>query len=195
MAHYFSKLPPSESKAFSIQYQFKNHSFTFVSDTGVFSKDHVDEATDLLLKNLQPPNTVHSALDLGCGYGVIGIVLNKVFNLSVSMSDVNIRAIDLAQRNLKVNKAQGQVVESDGFESLQETFDLIVTNPPIRVGKEKMYHLFEQSLQHLNDHGELWLVIHKKHGALSALKHLKTLCEGDIVNRTKGFHVIRCKKH
>ncbi len=193
MAHYFSKQQNVQSEEMTLHYQFDGSMFKFISDHGVFSKNHVDDATDLLLKSLTLTSGKY-ALDLGCGYGVIGIVLSKHFGLDVTMVDVNERALDLSKRNTTLNDTKATIINSDGFENIEGAFDYIVTNPPIRIGKTLLYELFDQAISHLNQTGELWLVMHKKHGALSALKHLNTLSSAEVMTRKKGFHIIRAKK-
>ena len=194
MAHYYSEKPESESLERTLHYEFNGRTFTFVSDTSVFSKDHVDYATDLLLKTIKTSAEMKRGLDLGCGYGVIGIVLAKENALDMTFSDVNERALALCERNLKANQVEGTVIKSDGFTSILGTFDIIVTNPPIRIGKTSLYGMFHQAYQHLNDTGELWFVMHKKHGVQSALTYFESFSGPEVVKRKKGFHIIRIRK-
>ncbi len=192
MSHYFSKHQTKESNPQTIEYTFKNKQFKFETDTGVFSKDHVDSATNLLLNHISIEDN-QGILDLGCGYGVIGITLATFYKIDLTMIDVNERAINLTKKNTEKHHVKANILVSDGFEHIDKTFDHIVTNPPIRIGKEKLYQLFLNAKSHLKPQGILWLVIHKKHGALSAIKYLSTLFDVKIVTKDKGFHVLACQ--
>jgi 16S rRNA (guanine1207-N2)-methyltransferase len=169
----------------------------FITDNGVFSKNHVDIATSFLLKTIY--NEVKGeVLDVGCGYGVIGITVAKNSNVQkVTMLDVNHRALELAKRNCEKNKVVNKVkiLESDGFENIVDKYDTIITNPPIRAGKTVIYKMYEDAKEHLKDSGALYLVINKKHGAPSTITFLNTLfgnCE--VLDKKTGFNVIRCVK-
>jgi 16S rRNA (guanine1207-N2)-methyltransferase len=192
MSHYFSKSQASlKSKPQELTYTIKGHTFTFLSDYGVFAKDKVDYATDLLLNHISIDD-YDTVLDLGCGYGVIGIVLKRMIHAHVTMSDVNPRALDLAKKNAELNKTDIDIINSDGFKAIDQTFDHIISNPPIRIGKKPLYLLFRVAKSHLKIGGSLWLVINKKHGAKSAITYLKTLYHVEVIAKQKGFHVIRC---
>jgi len=195
MSHYYTEKPKTESNERILVYDFKGKTFHFKSDRSIFSKNHIDEATKLLIHSLSVESNDKTALDLGCGYGVIGTVLAACYNLNVTLSDVNERALNLAKENLVFNQVKGNVIKSNGFEAIHQTFDLIVTNPPIRIGKQPLYDILKQAYQHLNDDGTLWLVMHKKHGALSALKHFKMFSDPKVVLKKSGFHIISVKKH
>ena len=196
MSHYFdAKQDEVKSNPKVVDFNFATIEFSFKTDHGTFSKDHIDSATELLLKNINPLNA-KNALDLGCGYGTIGIILNKVYGLDTIMVDVNERALALAEENVKRNNASANILKSDGFNALKgQTFDLIISNPPIRIGKEKLYQLFRDAYDYLNSGGRMILVMHKKHGALSAMTYLKTRYTVSLIKKHKGFHVIECKKH
>lgn len=194
MSHYFSKNTETKSHETLIDYTFNEIAFTFKSDHGVFSKSHVDDATSLLLHHVKISQGEH-VLDLGCGYGVIGVVLSKIHQAEVSMVDVNERALNLAKTNLELNHVQAQVFYSEGFNLINTKYHHIVSNPPIRIGKKAMYQLFTDAKKHLVDQGSLWLVMHKKHGALSAIDFLKDHYQVKLIKRQKGFHIIQCIKH
>ncbi len=195
MSHYFSEKPDVRSDEIILRWEHNGKRYTFVSDHGVFSKNQVDYATAFLLQALKVSEDAKTALDLGTGYGVIGIVLNREHGLQVTMSDVNERALSLAKKNLVHNDATGDVVQSDGFSSLEgQSFDLIVSNPPIRIGKERLFSMLEDCASHLQDDGELWLVANKKHGAKTMKRHLESTFDVDVADRKKGFFVFVCKK-
>lgn len=193
--HYFSKNNDDlESNPQKIICKYDDHNtFTFKTDNGVFSKEYVDYASLILLKNLQISNGC-KLLDVGCGYGPIGVITAKLYSSDVTMIDINKRALLLSEENLKLNNVSGGVLESDCLDSvLDSKFDVIITNPPIRAGKEVIYKIFEQSKEVLNENGTLWIVMQYKHGAESAIKKLKTIFnEVNTVYKKKGYYVIVC---
>lgn len=196
MDHYFSKDNNTlKSNPKVIAFRVNNEDLKFNTDHGVFAKDNFDRGTEVLLRFLEVNETAKTALDLGCGYGVVGVYLNKVYQLDVEMVDVNLRAIELSKSNIVLNNAKANVYESDAFSAVQKTFDLIVVNPPIRAGKDVYYKMFEDSANYLNENGEFWTVINKKHGADSAIKKLKSIYANvRIVDKKKGFNVVVCIK-
>src|SRR5699024_9550301 len=175
--HYYSKSPQSELTTETHPYTIRNRSYTFTSSSGVFSKDGIDFGTKLLIENFIPPEVEGDFLDLGCGYGPIGIVLaDQMRDRDVWMVDINERAVMLTKENAKQNDVNVTVKESDGFTNVEnQTFAAIITNPPIRAGKKVIYQLFERSLTHLVGGGQLWLVVQKKQGAPSVMKYLTSL--------------------
>lgn len=194
MDHYYSSNPSSKSEERILEYKIKDISLKFISDNGVFSKNHVDFATDLLLNAIADENVNGKVLDVGCGYGVIGITLAKLFSVKVTMLDVNERALDLARRNAVRNGINDiDIIESNGFENISQKYDVIVTNPPIRAGKEVIYKMYDDAKEHLNAGGVFYLVINKKHGAPTTIKHLKELFEEvEVIEKRAGFNVIKC---
>lgn len=195
MTHYFSENNNTlKSNPQKIAFSVNNTPLEFHTDNGVFSKNGFDRGTEVLLKYLTVDASAKSALDLGCGYGVVGIYLNIAFGLDVDMVDINLRAIDLTTKNIGLNRASATAFQSNAFENVTKKYDLIVTNPPIRAGKEIIYKFFEDAAKHLNENGSFFLVINKKHGAESAFATLNKIYHKVIlVNRQKGFHVYQCK--
>lgn len=192
---YFSSNPTVESAPVLTQVDFDGISFSFLTDSGVFSKGKLDKGTQILLESL-PNDLSGKLLDLGCGWGAVGIILSKRFpGLKITMSDINARAAELAKHNAELNSANVQVVKSDGFENIKGYFDSIVINPPIRAGKETVYKLFAESAQRLEKQGILYIVIRKQQGAPSAKKFLSSLFNVvEIIERKAGYHVIMCKE-
>ena len=111
------------------------------------------------------------------------------------MCDVNKRALHLAERNLKENIIEGTVLESDAYSNISTTFDTIITNPPIRAGKKKVYEILLNAKDHLLKNGNLFLVIHKDQGAKSVIKDLESIYNVEVLEKNKGFFVIKCKIH
>ena len=196
---YYTKNPTSKSEEREIEYKIAEKTIKFTVDNGVFSKAHVDIATNFMLGILIKEDIFGNVLDLGCGYGTIAITLKKFFkDIDITLIDINERALGLARRNLKLNGINNaKVISSDGFSEIKENdmFDVIVTNPPIRAGKQVIYKMYEDSYKHLKEGGRLYLVINKKHGAPSTKEYLENLfgnCE--VLDKKNGFNVIKCIK-
>lgn len=196
--HYYSRQPAAKSEPQSWQETVRGHTFQWTTDRGVFSKKSLDFGTKFLLETFEFPSAPGDLLDLGCGYGPIGLVLAKEEpGRRVVMVDVNERALALARQNASQNGVENvEVIESDGYEKLENrSFAAVVTNPPIRAGKKVVYRLFEDTAKHLLPGGEFWVVIQKKQGAPSAVDKLRQLFpEVAVRNRKKGYFVI-CARH
>ena len=189
--HYYTETPNSEHAERRVTLMALGNELTFTTDAGVFSRDGLDRGTEVLLDAL-PPLTGR-VLDLGCGWGAVGVALGKKYpGLDIVMTDINQRAVELARRNLAKNGVRAEVVQGDGFASVSGAFDAIITNPPIRAGKAVIYGLFSQARDFLNPGGALYIVIRKQQGAPSAVKYLKEIyAEAEVIDRGSGFHVIR----
>ncbi|MGL4819213.1 MAG: class I SAM-dependent methyltransferase [Bacilli bacterium] len=198
--HYYTNKPGALSKEQQYRVAITDQVLSFTTDAGVFSKGGLDFGTRVLLENMTLDRDVHDVADVGCGYGPIGIYLAKKYGVRVWMYDVNTRALGLAERNATNNGARERVVieESSLLEVAERdelTFDVIVSNPPIRAGKEIVHGLFEQASRLLRANGTLWIVIQKKQGAPSAIKKLESLfAEVDIIAKEKGYFIIQAKK-
>lgn len=190
MAHYFDASVKTPSNPFTFDVTCLGKAFTFHSDHGVFAKEGLDFASRLLIENVRV-SPGESWLDLGCGIGVIGLILAATHALEMTCSDVNERAIALTQKNAEHLDLNVEVVKSDGFSALNKTFDQIITNPPIRIGKPALYALLKAALAHLNPGGSVWLVMHKKHGVESFIQTFQSLARIEQVTRKKGFKVLR----
>ena len=194
--HYYTREPRSESRPVECAYTYRGISLAFRTDAGVFSKGEVDTGTRLLLEAL-PEEMDGDILDLGCGWGVIGIsIARKWPGTRVTMADVNTRALELSRGNAELNGAKVACVESDGMAALAgQAFDAVVTNPPIRAGKQVIYKMFADAAKSLKPGGALYLVIRKQQGAESAVKYLKTLfADVEKLDRSGGFWVLRAAK-
>lgn len=195
MEHYFSDKPKSSHDIKEISYTIGDRDISFFTDSGVFSKDKVDFGSHVLISSL--PKLKGQVLDLGCGYGPIGIslaLLNK--DAKISMVDINPRALELANKNITKNQVENaKAFLGDGFKNLDKNFDYIVTNPPIRAGKSVIYPMFEESFAHLKEGGSIFLVIQKKQGANSALKKLESIygnCQA--IAKKAGYWILESKK-
>ena len=196
MSHYFTDNKDLDSNRQEFNYKFDNEEFVFTSDRGVFSKDGVDYGSYLLLKCVYQKPLGSKILDLGCGYGVIGIILSRYNPLcDIDLVDVNSRAIELAILNGKKNKVKINVFQTDDIRSLNNIYSTITLNPPIRAGKVVMFSLYERAHECLEKGGKLYIVIQKKHGANSSYEKLKDLFdEVTILDKINGHWLIEAVK-
>ncbi len=193
--HYYTKKPSSASNPAQIQVELGGRTLRFWTDTGVFSKNELDPGSRLLIENI--PDLSGTVVDLGCGWGPIGISLAlKNPDARLVLADVNERAVDLAQKNARENGANNlTVVLSDGFENLPTSVDCVTTNPPIRAGKQVIYAMFDEAFKRLTPGGALYIVIRKQQGAPSAKKHLEERFESvEVVDRSGGYWILRAIK-
>lgn len=194
MAHYFENDDTLRRNEMKHLVQIKGHDFSFWTDSGVFSKKGLDFGTRTLLDAFLEENRSGNVLDFGCGYGPIGIAISALTDSIVTMIDINQRSIEMAEKNAIQNNVSVTIKESNFYENIESTYDYIVTNPPIRVGKESLYHILINAKDYLNDGGELWFVIHKDQGAKTTARDMETYYHVEIVTKNKGFYIIRCKK-
>lgn len=196
LTHYFTdnRQLPQERK--TIEFHFWGFTVLFVTDNGVFSKDKVDFGSELLLRHLDLEHMQGSMLDVGCGYGVIGTcVALACQDAQVHMIDVNDRAIELANLNAQANKTTALAFKSHAFENVEDDYNHIITNPPIRAGKAVVYEIFEGAYEHLKPGGVLWVVIRKQQGAPSAIKKIESIFNNcTIVAKDKGYYILKAIK-
>lgn len=196
MPQYFENNPDLISQQSEISAFINNESYTFITDNGVFSKRAVDYGTKVMLEShdLKNPKRL---LDMGCGYGVVGIVLKRSFpDAVIKMFDINARAIGLAKENIMNNHQDiNDVIVSDGVPDEWDDFDAAFLNPPIRAGKDVVFKLYDQAYKALNNKGSLYVVIQKKQGAKSTEKYLKTFFKDVILlAKDKGYSVFKANK-
>ena len=196
MAHYFTDNSSLRSNPKEFDYYFDNERFIFTTDNGVFSKRELDFGSELLIKTVYKKALGKDCLDLGTGYGPVGIIIKR-FNPNIVMDgvDVNSRATDLAKLNAKINKTNVSIFLCDDILTLNRQYDSILFNPPIRAGKKVIYDLYEKSQKILNNNGSLYIVIRKKQGADTSYKKLKDIFkEVNVVAKEKGYVVIQSIK-
>lgn len=195
MEHYYVKNPKTKSKLVERKIKIENDLFTFFTDNSVFSKKSLDFGTRTLIESINVEQVKGSVLDLGCGYGPIGIYISKKTDIVVDMIDINDRGLKLAVKNSLINNVKTNVYYSDGFEKVEKKYNLIITNPPIRIGNKKLYSMLIDAKNYLVDTGELRIVIHKDQGAKTLAKELSNYYSVKVINKNKGFYVISAINH
>lgn len=194
MAHYFTNEENLKSDIKKVNVVIHNISYYFYTDNGVFSKGELDFGTELLLKTFEytyPQDK--NVLDIGCGCGPIGIYLSKLGFL-VDMCDINERAISLSRKSLDEQKLNANTFISDAYSTVNKKYDYILSNPPIRVGKQKLYEIVMNAKDYLNENGEVWLVVRKDKGADSLVRDMKKVYnEVEVVEKKKGFYIIKAR--
>lgn len=193
---YFNNNPNLESKPIFFEYYCLRNVIKFKSDNGVFSKNGIDFGTNLLIKSIKFDDT-KTVLDCGCGIGIIGLTVAKINpDIQVDMIDVNKRAINLAKENALLNKTDNvNIFESNVYENVTKEYDMIISNPPIRAGKQVVHTILREGKNHLVNGGCMYIVIQKKQGAESALKLLReTYQTVEIITKDKGYYIIKSIK-
>jgi len=192
MAQYFDNINlKSEINIFKTK--VLNNEYSFYTDNGVFSKKKLDFGTRFLLESIPLETIKGKVLDVGCGYGVIDIILGKITNASFEGIDVNKRALHLANMNVKLNNISNvKFYESNCYENVDSKYDVIITNPPIRAGKDVVYDIVMNAKNYLFEDGILYIVIRKEQGAKSMLRDLEDKYIVEVINKDKGFFAIKC---
>lgn len=193
MAHYFEYDPNLKSEEKETIAVINDVKLKFVTDNGVFSKKGLDFGTRTLLETLK--DIKGDVLDFGCGYGPIGIYVKKKYDCNVHMIDINERSLNLAKKNAELNNVSVNIYKSNIYKNVNEKFDFIITNPPIRVGKEILYSILFDAYDYLKENGKMYIVINKNQGAKSVLKDLNNKYEAEVIEKNKGFYVILAKKN
>ena len=190
MTHYFMNNKNLKSEPKELKVRIKDNAFVFISDNGVFSKRGLDFGTRTLLEALPLDKISGDVLDFGCGYGPIGIFVSKTTKSCVDMIDINKRSLDLATKNALINQVEVNIYESDIYKNVNKKYNYIISNPPIRVGKETLYKILFGAKKHLKESGELWIVINKDQGAKSVVKDLEKEYDVNVAAKNKGFYII-----
>ncbi|MGD6804806.1 class I SAM-dependent methyltransferase [Rossellomorea vietnamensis] len=196
--HYYSRTPEVKSDPQMIEIVLRDFKFRMKTDQGVFSKKEIDFGSRLLIDSFAENEQDGPLLDVGCGYGPIGLSMAKSFpGRTVHMVDVNERALGLAKENAEKNGIHNvSIYESSCFQKVNEKeFSAILTNPPIRAGKSVVHEILEDSYNHLIEGGELWVVIQKKQGAASAEKKMEDIYGNvEIAAKKKGYQILKSVK-
>lgn len=191
---YYAENPDAAHDIHELRVDLLGEKMTFLTDAGVFSKKMVDFGSQLLLKCLEV-NQGETVLDVGCGYGPLGLSLAKAYGVQATMVDINNRALDLARQNAERNKVEATIFQSNIYEQVEGTFDHVISNPPIRAGKQVVHEIIEKSKDFLEIGGDLTIVIQKKQGAPSAKSKMEDVfgnCE--ILKKDKGYYILRSVK-
>lgn len=198
MSHYFKDDPNLASNIKEIKFEVNGLVMNLFTDNGVFSKGKVDEGSLAFLKVLLPLNLGKNILDLGCGYGTLGLTLAVAKKEArVTLADINPRALNMCKRNAELHNLSNRVtiLQSDIYEKIEGPYDSIVVNPPIRAGKKVTYRMYEEAKQYLIDGGSLYIVIRKAQGAESASKYIETIFGNvTLLKREKGYYIYRATK-
>ena len=198
MSHYFQDDPNLVSNIKEINFEINGITMKLLTDNGVFSKNNVDAGSYAFLKVLLPLDLGKHILDLGCGYGTIGLTLAKAHEEArITLADVNPRAVALCERNAGLLNLSPRVtiLQSDIYEKIEGPYDSIVVNPPIRAGKTVTYRMYEEAKQYLIDGGSLYIVIRKAQGAESASKYIESLFGTvTLFKRDKGSYIYQAVK-
>ena len=191
---YYAENPDAAHDIHELRVDLLGEKMTFLTDAGVFSKKMVDFGSQLLLKCLEV-NQGETVLDVGCGYGPLGLSLAKVYGVQATMVDINNRALDLARQNAERNKVSATIFQSNIYEQVKGKFDHVISNPPIRAGKQVVHEIIEKSKDFLAPGGDLTIVIQKKQGAPSAKSKMEEVFGNcGIIKKDKGYYILRSVK-
>ena len=195
MEHYYTEKPTSKIEFNKFFTKLKGEDIQFYSVSGVFCKSGVDKGSELLIEKCIL-NKNWKVLDLGCGYGIVGIsLLNFDKSLDVTFSDVNERALMACKKNLVLNNLKGKVLKSDGFEKINDKFDTILLNPPQTAGKKLCFKLIEDSFNYLNEKGLLQIVARHNKGGKELSKKMNEVFENvKDTAKSNGFRIYVSEK-
>ncbi len=200
LEHYFSAQSKTSHDLKEMHATINNIELKFFTSNAVFSKQQVDYGSQVLIESILANEHPFSGklLDVGCGYGTLGLFFAKAYpDLICHLVDVNERALDLSRRNAQVNQLSDRVHIwlSDQLSAVTETYQVVVTNPPIRAGKSVVHGIYEGAYRVLEPGGRLYIVIQKKQGAPSSKAALEALfgsCR--VVNKQSGYHILCATK-
>ena len=191
---YYAENPDAAHDIHELKVELLGQKMTFLTDAGVFSKKMVDFGSQLLLKCLDVEEG-KKILDVGCGYGPLGLSLVKAYGVQATLVDINNRALDLARQNAQKNQVEATIFQSNIYEQVEGKFNHVISNPPIRAGKQVVHEIIEKSIDFLEDGGDLTIVIQKKQGAPSAKNKMEDVFGNCVVvKKDKGYYILRSVK-
>ena len=192
MSQYFEQDNNLKDEKKLLNIKFQNKNYKFYTNNGLFSKEHFDYGSRLLLTNIIAKKIEGNVLDLGCGYGVIGIILAKTYpHLKIDMIDITDIAIKTTKENAILNESYNvNIFKSNIYSNITNKYNYIITNPPIRAGKEVIRKFLINAKAHLTDNGQLWFVMRKNHGVKSIIKELSAYYNISVVEKSKGFYIV-----
>lgn len=198
MGQYFENDTSVASNEKVVHLQINGLDIPLITDNGVFSKSRVDEGSLIFLKSILPLSLSGKILDLGAGYGPIGLTIAITSpEARVDLAEINTRALALAKRNA-INLGLSQRVtclQSDIYSNIEGPYDYILLNPPIRAGKKVTWEMYRGAKEKLVVGGSLFIVIRKAQGAESASQYVKEVFGNiTLLNRKKGYLVYQAKK-
>ena len=193
MSQYFEENNELKNEQKELKIVFKDKTYKIYTNNGVFSKDKLDYGTRLLLETITTKNLEGNILDLGCGYGIIGLIIATTYpQTTVDMTDITNRALELARQNTK-NLKNVNIYKSDIYKDITNKYNYIITNPPIRSGKQIIREFLITAQDYLKENGELWFVMRKNHGVKSIIKELEKYYILSIETKSKGFYIVKCQ--
>jgi 16S rRNA G1207 methylase RsmC len=190
MEHYYSEKPTAPRRDNVLIYIFQGHEFKFHTSTSVFSKKKIDKGTELLImKSKIEENS--DILDLGCGYGPVGVIISRMHpKCQVVMSDINERAILFSKKNLSLNNTTAKVIRSNLYDDINGKFDTILSNPPQSAGKQVCFDIIEGAPAHLRKNGSLQLVARHQKGGKDLSRKMESIFGNvESIARKSGYHV------
>jgi len=197
MSHYYINDNKLDHKIKKYEVEVNGIILNMYTDLGVFSKDYLDYGTRVLLETIKLDNKQETVIDMGCGYGPIGIYIAKVYpEKHVYLFDINERAVEMALKNQEENAVNNTKISvSNLFDQVNVKADVILTNPPIRAGKQTVFKLYEEAYLNLNDGGILYVVIQKKQGVPSSVNYLSiTFGNCEVIEKKKGYWILSARK-
>ncbi|MCF1676357.1 class I SAM-dependent methyltransferase [Tetragenococcus halophilus] len=196
--HYYQTNPESPHDISTWFFELLDKKFQFTTDSGVFSKGTVDYGSRVLIQTFSWQNLPEGKiLEVGCGYGPIGLAIARASDRQIEMTDVNERAVQLAKQNASQNQIDNVDIHfSDIYSAVHEkNYAAILSNPPIRAGKKVVHQIIADSYHHLQEAGTLTIVIQKKQGAPSAQKKMQDIFgNASVIKKDKGYYVIQSYK-
>ncbi|MBO0445151.1 class I SAM-dependent methyltransferase [Enterococcus ureilyticus] len=196
--HYYTENPDLAHDLEQWSFELRGKTFQFLTDSGVFSRNTVDFGSRVLIDAFEwevlPEGKL---LDVGCGYGPIGLTLASLSGRTVEMIDVNQRAVALAQENAKKNHVENVDIHTSNIyaDIHEKQYAAIISNPPIRAGKKVVHEILSEAHPLLVIGGTLTVVIQKKQGAPSAEKKMKDIFGNvEIVTKDKGYYILKSMK-